>query len=168
MLELIVTLAALGLDQLVKYWSVTVLSQTGAIPVIDGVLTLLYAENNGQNVSFIRGRSPVMIVIRVLQVALVLYLLIRHRDKLRPITRIALALFLAGMIGNQINYFLFDFVPDMFYMPFLGNIVFNLADVWALAAMIILFIRLAFFEGRDFINWLDKRFFTKKEEKKNE
>lgn len=167
MLEIIITVVALLLDQLVKYWSVTVLSQVGQITVIDGVFHLLYAENTGEDVSFIRGRSVVMTIIRVLQLALVLYILIKHRKKIKPITRIALSLFLAGLIGNQINYFLFDFVPDMFYMPFIGNIVFNLADIWALFAMIVLFIRLAFFEGRDFVEWVDKRFFGggKKKEK---
>ena len=169
MLEIIITVAALALDQLVKYWAVTALAQVGQITVIDGIFHLLYAENTGENVSFIRGRSVAMTIIRVLQLALVLYVLIKHRDKLKPITRIALALFLAGLIGNQINYFLFDFVPDMFYMPFMpfiGSIVFNLADIWALFAMIVLFIRLAFFEGREFVEWVDKRFFGGGEKKK--
>jgi len=168
MLEIIITVVALVLDQLVKYWSVTALAQVGQITVIDGVFHLLYAENTGENVSFIRGRSTAMTIIRKLQLALVLYILIKHRKKLKPITRIALSLFNAGLVGNQINYFLFDFVPDMFYLPFVGNIVFNLADIWALFAMIVLFIRLAFFEGRDFVEWADKRFFGGGKKEKQE
>ena len=156
MLELIVFALAFGADQLLKVWAVNVLKlyPLGMKPLIAGFLHLQYAENFATNVSFIRGRSIVMNLIRVLQVALVLYLLIAQRNKLAKITRCGLALFLAGLIGNQFNYLIMNYVPDMFIVRFLPGYVFNLADVFVVAAMLILFIRLAFFEGQTFINWL--------------
>ena len=164
MMEVIVGILALAADQLLKYWSVAVLSTLpgGSKAIIEGVFYLHYAENYGDNVSFIRGRSAFMTLIRLAQLALVLYLLLAKRKKLAPVTRGALALFLAGMLGNQLNYLFMDYVPDMFYFPKLGTIVFNLADVWVMAAMVVLFVRLAFFEGRDLMDWLEKKFVKKK------
>lgn len=154
--DLILTLALLAIDQITKYWAVHVLAAMpgGAMPVIPGVLHFFYAENTGANVSFLRGRSVFMLVVRLLQVALAVYLLVRHRKKLAGITRVALCFFLAGLIGNQLNYLLFDFVPDMIYLPFLGYVIFNVADIFALFAMVVLLVRLAFYEGRDFVDWL--------------
>lgn len=160
MLETIVFLVALGADQLVKFWSMRVLANIPgqSIEVIPDFFWLTYAENHADNVSFLRGRSGIMNVVRVLQAALVIYLLVRHRAKLKPITRIALALFLAGLVGNQVNYIAMDFVPDMFVLRPISGYVFNLADVFVILAMVILVIRLAFFEGHDFTNWLVAKF----------
>jgi len=163
--DLVLTLVLIGIDQLTKFWAVNTLAAMpgGIIPAIGGVLNFVYAENTGADVSFLRGRSAVMLVVRLLQVALAVYLLARHRKKLAKITRIALCLFLAGLIGNQINYILFDYVPDMIHLPFLGGVIFNVADIWAFVAMMILFVRLAFFEGKDFVDWLSKKLTQKKE-----
>ena len=159
MLEIIIFTLSLAMDQLVKYWSVTQLANmpVQTVPIIGRFLQFRYAENRADNVSFIRGRSMVMNIVRILQVVLVLYLLIRHRKKLATITRVALILFLAGLIGNQMNYLFMNYVPDMFTIWLIPNIVFNVADVFVFVAMIILFVRLAFFEGQDLINWIVDR-----------
>lgn len=164
MLEIIVFLLALGADQLVKFWSMRVLAYLPgqSMDVIPDFFWLTYAENHADNVSFLRGRSAIMNVVRVLQAALVIYLLIKHRDKLRPITRIALVLFLAGLAGNQINYLTMDFVPDMFVLRPISGYVFNLADVFVIISMAILVIRLAFFEGHYFTDWIIGKFERKK------
>lgn len=156
MLEIIVFLLALGADQAVKYWSMTVLAQMPQqrMNAIPGVFWFQYAENYADNVSFLRGRSIIMNIVRIAQFLLVLYLLIFQRKRMRPITRVALVLFLAGMLGNQINYLTMQFVPDMFvFAPFQGY-VFNLADVFVLVSLVILIIRLLFFEGHDLVNWI--------------
>lgn len=159
MIEFLVFVVALAADQLVKYWSMLYLKPNSEEfrPIIEGFLWFFYKENTGESVSFIRGRSAFMTVIRVLQVALVLYLVIKKRKQLKTITRVALMMFLAGMIGNQLNYMLMDYVPDMLYCMLFPGIVFNVADVLVFAAMIILFIRMAFFEGQDLINWVFDR-----------
>ncbi|MGI6151780.1 MAG: signal peptidase II [Christensenellales bacterium] len=167
--DLVLTLALLAVDQLTKYWAVHVLAGMpgGMMPVIGGVFHFVYAENTGENVSFLRGRSAIMLVVRLLQVGLAVYLLVRHRKKLARITRIALCFFLAGLVGNQLNYMLFDFVPDMIYLPFLGEVIFNVADIWALVAMVVLFVRLGFYEGRDFVDWLSKKLSKKQQANAN-
>ncbi len=93
--DLVLTLVLIGIDQLTKFWAVNTLAAMpgGVIPVIGGVLNLVYAENTGADVSFLRGRSIAMLIVRLFQVALAVYLLIRHREKLAKITRIALCLF---------------------------------------------------------------------------
>ncbi len=157
MLELIVFVLAFGADWLVKHWSMQVLSKMpgASVELIKGVFWLQYAENDGRDVSWIRDpRNPYMIAFRVFLIALILILLIRYRKKvLKPITRVGLVLFLAGMIGNQVNYLVMGFVPDMFAIAPIAAI-FNVADVLVVISMCILFLRFAFFEGQIFVNWM--------------
>lgn len=156
MLEFLVFIVGLGLDQLVKLWAVKVLATMpdGIIPIIGGSFIFRYAENHGDTVSFFRSTHPVMYIFRLLQVILALYILIGLRKKISKWTKAGLAMFLAGLIGNQLNYLFMGYVPDMFYAPKVINGIFNVADLLVLVAMIILFIRLAFFEGTMLIEWL--------------
>lgn len=156
MLEFLVFIIGLGLDQLVKLWAVKVLSNMpdGIMPIIGDSFIFRYAENHGDTVSFFRSTHPVMYVFRLLQVILALYILIALRKKISKWTKAGLAMFLAGLIGNQLNYLFMGYVPDMFFAPKVVNGIFNVADLLVLVAMIILFIRLAFFEGAALIDWL--------------
>lgn len=155
MFEIILFVVLFAIDQLVKYWSVNALAYIPeGISLFGNYLRLDYAENWANNVSFIRGRSSFMNVVRILQLVVVIYLLVKHKHKMAKVTRIGLVLFLAGLIGNQFNYFTMGYVPDMFILWLMPNIVFNVADIYVFIAMIILFIRLAFFEGQDLINWI--------------
>ena len=166
MIEIIVFILAFAADQLLKLWTKTTLVTPGnGRPFLGEALEFMYAQNFGSpdQVSFIRGRSVFMNVVRVLEVLLILYLLIFQRKKLAKITRIALALFLAGLIGNQFDYIFFGYVTDMLIIPaWSRSPVFNLADVFVLVSMVVLLIRIAFFEGQSFINKL----FEKREKKK--
>lgn len=164
MFEIILFVVFFGADQLFKYWCHTVLvnQHGGILPIIEDYFYLLYAENHGDNVSFIRGRSMFMNIVRLLQVALILFILIKYRKKLAGITRTALVLFLAGLVGNQFNYFAQGYVVDMFILPRWSNLVFNIADIFVLISMAILFVRLAFFEGPVVIDCLMDKFGKKK------
>lgn len=156
MIESIVFIVAILSDQLLKYWVRGHMFVPGEkLPLFGSVLGLQYAQNYGgsDQVSFLRGRSLLMNIVRILQVVVVLYLLIAQRKRLATITRVGLVLFLAGLLGNQWDYFTQGFVTDMFYFPFLErSIVFNLADVWIFIGMIIILIRVAFFEGQVLVN----------------
>lgn len=166
--EIILFIVTLGGDQLLKYWVRTNMIVPGStMPLFGSFLGLQYAQNYGtpDQVSFIRGRSTIMNIFRLLQVLVVLYLLVFQRKNIASITRVGLVLFLAGLIGNQLDYITQGFVTDMFYFPQLvRSPVFNLADVWVLSGMIILLIRVAFFEGQTFVNHL----FSKKEKSLDE
>lgn len=168
MIELIVFLLAFGADQALKFWTKSVLLVPGASrPLWGNFLELYYAQNFGtpDQVSFIRGRSTFMNIIRILEVLVILYLLIVKRKKIARITRIGLAIFLAGLIGNQFDYIFFGFVTDMLLIPMWSRSpVFNLADIFVIIGMVILLIRVAFFEGQDLVN----KFFEKREKKKDD
>lgn len=162
-LEILLFVITLGADQLLKYWTrMQIVVPGDTRPLLGNLLAFQYAQNFGtpDQVSFIRGRSVFMNIIRVLQVLVVLYLLFFQRKKLAQITRVGLVLFLSGLLGNQIDYFVRNFVTDMFYIPLWSSSpVFNVADVCVLTGMVIILIRVAFFEGQDWMN----RVFEKKE-----
>lgn len=159
MLELIVFILALGSDWLVKSWAMRVLA---AIPgqsmsAIPGVLWLQYAENDGMSNGALRNRSWFNTAIKLIVLAVIVYLLLCHRKKLGGITRFGMMLYAGGLLGNQLNYWILDFVPDMFVVAPLPRHVFNLADVYILVALGILIVRLLFFEGDILTQYVENR-----------
>ena len=166
-IEILLFLVTLGADQLLKYWTrMQIVVPGDTRPLLGNVLAFQYAQNFGtpDQVSFIRGRSVFMNIVRLLQVVFIVYLLVFQRKKLARITRLGLILFLSGLIGNQIDYFVRGFVTDMFYVPFWSRSpIFNVADVCVLVGMAIILVRVAFFEGQEWMNHV-----FEKKEKKNE
>ena len=156
MLEFLLFALGLGLDQFVKLLAMQNLVEH--VPVqITAFLQLQLEFNDGKQVSFFRSTHPLMYVFRLAQALLALYILIRLRKKISRWTRAGLALFLAGLVGNQVNYLIMGRVPDMFYMPDVIHGIFNVADLLVMVSMVILFIRLAFFEGTQLVEWALKK-----------
>ncbi len=149
MFELIVFVLALGSDWLIKSWSMRVLAELPgqSMTLIPGVFWLQYAENNGMGNGALRNRSWYNTAIKIVVLIVIAYLLLRHRKKLSGLTRFAMMVYAGGLLGNQLNYWILNFVPDMFVIAPLPRHVFNLADVYILVALTILIARLLFFEG---------------------
>ena len=155
MLELLTIVLCYGLDFLTKQLAASqLIYAVGGVPLIGDSVMLYYAENHGDNTSVIRGNNAVGLVLRLLLLAAALYLILAQRKKLRPITRFALGMLVAGVLGNQIDYLLRGYVIDMIDLPVLGGAVFNVADFFVIIAFVVLMVRLLFFEGRTFVDWL--------------
>jgi len=123
-------LAAVGLDQAVKYWAVTELKPIRSIPLIEGVFHLTYAENPGMAFSLLEGQRWFFLIITVVMLAGFVIVLKKNiiTDKLQ---RWCIILVMGGAIGNLIDRIFNDGkVIDMFYIKLIDFPIFNVADLF--------------------------------------
>ena len=128
MLYAVLVAALVALDQLVKYLVVQQIPLGEHVPVLPHLLDLTYVENTGAAFSMFSQHTWVLTLISlVLSVVLAVGVfkpLFRH-----PFGRTALALLLAGAVGNLIDRALQGYVVDMFHVLFMEFAVFNVADI---------------------------------------
>lgn len=156
---LLAAAAVFMIDQTTKAWAVRKLRFGGDMNVIDGFLNFVYAENTGVAFSMLddhgtTGRWGLSVIAGIAAVLVLFYFwrIPRTNDRLLG----ALALLLAGIVGNLTDRirlgFVVDFIQvhykDSFYYP-----VFNVADMAICVGAGLLIIDM---------------FWTKKEEKKEE
>ena len=126
MIEIILAAVLLILDQLTKHWAV--LNCQSSIPLIPGVLELIYHENDGIAWGLFSGASQILSVLTAVFCALMVLLYIKKRKSLLRISRFTLALIFAGALGNCIDRIFLGYVRDMVYVSAINFPVFNLAD----------------------------------------
>ncbi len=140
---MLLLLAALlvAVDQWTKAWAASAFRAGGSMPVGLG-FNFTYVENTGaafgilRNVSFnvfgLNIDGVVLLGILSLVVSILLaWFIIRHSGTVSRLTRIALALLLAGAAGNMIDRLLHRYVIDFIHFQW-GNFnfpVFNVADI---------------------------------------
>jgi signal peptidase II len=122
------------LDQLTKGWIIATMRLHDAYPVIDGFFNIVYVRNPGAAFGFLAGASPLFRSVFFLAVTLAAILLILHYLRQTKIEEIflvlALALILAGAVGNLIDRIRFGEVID-FLDVYIGAHhwpAFNIAD----------------------------------------
>ncbi|MBQ3055319.1 MAG: signal peptidase II [Oscillospiraceae bacterium] len=141
MASVLVFLAIVLLDQVVKYWAVEVLQPIHSIPVIDGVLHWTYAENTGAAFSMLSGQRFFLILIPLLVCAVLLCLLLSKRVS-HPLGHWALVFLLGGAVGNLIDRVFHGFVVDFVDVRLINFAIFNVADIFVTvgAGMLILYL----------------------------
>ena len=121
MLYAILAAVLVALDQLVKYLVVQNIPLGEHVPFLPYLLDLTYVENTGAAFSLFSDHTWILALISLVMSVL---LAIRH-----PFGRTALALLLAGAVGNLIDRALQGYVVDMFHVLFMEFAVFNVADI---------------------------------------
>ena len=128
MLYAILAAVLVALDQLVKYLVVQNIPLGEHVPFLPYLLDLTYVENTGAAFSLFSDHTWILalisLVMSVLLAIAVWKPLFRH-----PFGRTALALLLAGAVGNLIDRALQGYVVDMFHVLFMEFAVFNVADI---------------------------------------
>ena len=115
-------------DQLIKYWTVTVLQPIGSIPLWEGVFHLNYVENTGAAFSMLEGRQGFFIVVTVAAFLFMAYLY--KTGMIRGVLgNLCIAFILGGAVGNFIDRLRLGYVIDMFDFCLINFAVFNFADI---------------------------------------
>lgn len=133
----------IGADQLVKYWAVQELKPVGTKDFIHfgdfKILDLTYLENDGAIFGSMSGQRWFLIGFTSLVViaGIVFLFKVYRRSKFLDI---ALAMFIAGGIGNLIDRFRFAYVVDMFEVKLFHFAIFNVADICVTVAFVMLVI----------------------------
>ncbi len=122
-----VAVLLIGADQLVKYWAMTSLAEIGTIPLIGNVFHLTYVENRGAAFGMLQGQKWILVGVTSLVLLGAVIFLLSGRVKNRVFIW-AIALIIAGGVGNLIDRIARGFVVDYFDFRLINFYVFNLAD----------------------------------------
>lgn len=120
--------ALVAADQLVKYLVRANIPEMGSSPLLPRVLELTYFKNTGAGFSLLTGHTWFLTLVSAVLSILLAAALWRGLFR-RPAGRVALAVLLAGAVGNLIDRAAFGFVTDMFRTLFIDFPVFNVADI---------------------------------------
>ena len=146
--EVLLILAVVALDQITKYSIEAQLSLGQSIEIIKGFFSLTYARNTGAAWSILTGQMTFFYIISTIALVVMTYFLVKT-DKKENLQRIALALLIAGTLGNFIDRLMFQYVRDFLDFIIIGYDfpIFNVADI-SLNVAIGLLILEAVLEGR--------------------
>ena len=115
-------------DQVVKYWISTNISLGGSVPFLPYIMDLTYVKNTGCAFSLLEQHTWLLTAVSAV-LSVVLAVALAKKYFKHPIGRTALALLLAGAVGNLIDRALLGYVVDMFRTLFMDFAVFNVADI---------------------------------------
>jgi signal peptidase II len=133
---LLLTIAGLVilLDQLTKAWIIATMRIHDAYPVVDGFFNIVHVRNPGAAFGFLAGAPPLFRSIFFIAVTATAILLILHYLRKARVEElslvVALALIVAGAVGNLIDRIRFGEVVD-FLDVYVGSYhwpAFNVAD----------------------------------------
>lgn len=134
-----IVVIAIGLDQLTKWLAVVFLKPVSTVPIIQNVLHLTYVENRGAAFGMLKDARYIFIIvsaIAILAMAAWLFLgLCRSR-----LMGVAIAMTLAGGIGNMIDRLALSYVVDFVDFRLIDFAVFNVADSFVCVGAGLLFL----------------------------
>ena len=132
---LLAVLALTGLDQWVKYWTVSHLALGETAPLLEGFLRLHRVHNTGGGWSILSGHTWLLTLLTAAVLAAILVLAARGAVR-HPFGRWMAAVLFAGGLGNLIDRVRLGYVVDMFEFQFISYPVFNVADICIVAGVI--------------------------------
>ncbi len=147
---LILSVALIVIDQLIKSWAFVDLQAIGTIPLIQDVLHLTYSENRGAAFSILYGKTELLMVVNSLLILFLLYLLIRKKLT-HPLAVFSTTLIISGGIGNMIDRFIREgsFVVDYIDFRLINFAIFNFADICVVGGVCLMMLYTIFFEGKE-------------------
>lgn len=130
MFQLVSTIIAvilIAVDQIVKNWAAETLIH-GDIAIIENVLYFKYAENTGVAFSMFSDNRWILVGVTAIMLIVVLAFFLSGKvtDKLE---QFALALMLAGGVGNLIDRISLGYVIDFIDVRIINFAIFNIADM---------------------------------------
>lgn len=135
----ILAVVLIGLDQLVKAWTVANIELDTVEPFIKGFMSLAYLRNYGAAWSILQNQQWFFTIVTIAAVTgLIWYYVKQIKGNLW--TLFSLALMIAGALGNFIDRIRLGYVVDMFHLDFISFPVFNVADMCLSVGVGILFI----------------------------
>ena len=143
-LALILTIASIGIDQLIKVAAESFLRPVGKVELIPGLINLTYVQNYGAAFGILQHQQWFFIVTAVVVCIgiLLLFLFYKNHD---IYTYAASILMVGGGCGNLIDRvgkgYVIDYLELSFFTP-----VFNFADCCIVAGGILLLFHLLFLQ----------------------
>ncbi len=127
MMETILIAVILIVDQITKYFAAKL---TASVEIIPNFLYFTFVKNEGAAWSMLTGHQVFLSLIAVVAIGVMLYFLMKARKQKLTLTRISLAMMMAGAAGNLIDRLALNYVRDFINTYIFGYDfpVFNIAD----------------------------------------
>lgn len=138
-LTVIICVALVAIDQILKYLVLQHLAPIGVASVIPGFAGLRYVENDGMAFNMLSGMQPLLIVVTGIVLAVVGFIIFSRKVKYRPMV-VGLIMIFSGGVGNLIDRIARGFVVDYIEFLFVDFAVFNFADSLVSIGFVVLII----------------------------
>ena len=132
-------------DQLSKFFVVRDIPLHTAVPVLPGIVSLTYVQNDGAAFSSFRGMQWLFLLIFLIFTAAIFYEYFKKPMPFSGWERILIAAIYGGGLGNLIDRVRLGYVVDMIQTDFMNFPVFNVADCFISCGCIALMLHLAIF-----------------------
>ncbi|MBR6622438.1 MAG: signal peptidase II [Ruminococcus sp.] len=138
-------------DQLIKLWAVKSLEPVESMDFIRfgdfEIFDLTYLENKGAIFGSMAGQRWFLVGFTSLVILAGIFVLFRYMKRSKLLST-AIALFIAGGIGNLIDRIRFGYVVDMFELKLFKFAIFNFADICVTFAFVMILIYAIFIDPK--------------------
>lgn len=124
---IIITLAAIVLDQLSKYLAITYLEPIGSVPIINKVLSFTYVENKGAAFGMLADHRWVFMTVSAIVIVAIFVFVAKYKPQ-STLMKLSLGMIAGGGIGNMIDRVARGYVVDFIDVTCIKFYVFNIAD----------------------------------------
>lgn len=154
----------IAFDQFTKYQAFKYLADGRVIPLIEGVLELVYAKNTGAAFGILQGMDTFFYVMTfIVCIFIIKYIYIMPKSKRYLPLFVSFIFVFSGAIGNIIDRVLRSYVIDFIYFKPIDFPVFNVADIYISLSMGVLFYLFIFYYKEEEVEFLSSK--RKKNEK---
>ena len=129
-------IACIAGDQLLKYWVVQNLDVGQSAALLPGLVRLTRLHNTGAAWGSFSGKTALLAAVTVVLLLAVAWLVLKRIVR-HPLGLCAAMLVLGGGIGNMIDRICRGYVVDMFDLEFMDYPIFNLADCFVVVGVIL-------------------------------
>ena len=137
----VISIILIFIDQLTKRIAVKYLFNKEPKVLIDGVLELVYTENQGAAFGILQNKFIIFYVMTIIVLIVILYMLYKIKFTSHNIPYfIVLILIFSGAVGNFIDRITNKSVVDFIYFKPIDFPVFNFADILITCGCIVLII----------------------------
>lgn len=150
LIGLFIILIAIPLDQFTKYLATTFLTDGMPKVIIPNLLQFQLVYNDGASFGIFKGNQLFFSIVTIAALLIFGYFFISSDFKKKKVFSIAIALFIAGTLGNAIDrIFVPQGVIDMINVPLIPIFAtFNFADAYMNVAIVLFIIDILFLESR--------------------
>ena len=145
---LVITAAAVLLDQITKLLVVQNIAEGTFAQGLKGVFRLTYIENKGAAFGILSEHRWIFMVLSVIAIAAILFYLWKEKPQ-SMLVRLSLGMILGGGIGNMIDRIFRGAVVDFIDLEFMRFYVFNVADSFVCIGCALLILYLILSEIRE-------------------